>query len=78
MLGGGGDQEDVGAGGASEIAGHGDARGQCDAWQFRVFTRACDVSGMRGIARVKRNLAPGPRGNAGECRTPGTGADDRD
>jgi len=72
------DQDDVRGCGKRDIVGHLDARVQSRAGQFRVCPCGGDLSRARRAARVKNDVASGPRGDGGKRRPPRAGADHRD
>ena len=78
MLRGHDDQDSVGAGGRSEIGGDRDARRERNAGQARILAGTCDTRRVLGIAGIERHGTPGARGDGGERRAPGSGADDGD
>jgi hypothetical protein len=72
------DQDHVGSRGNGEIAGDADVCVQRYAGQFRIGAGGGDLRRVFGATRIKHDIAPRARRDAGQRRSPRTGADHRD
>ena len=71
-------QYDIGARGLRDVAGHVDAGFEADAGQPQIFVGRLHPRHAGRAAPVEHDAASGARGDAGQRRAPGAGADHGD